>query len=1147
MTKEPNIFLSNRLEILYLNLKEHLFFNSTPFQRRLVVVYGPAMQSWLMLKMAQDPDLKVAMGIEFIYLNQALENLTKILQPPASQYLPSYLELALAIEKEIMEVFRSYPWLSATEQELWQPLIRYFKLNPTLTSSPLSLSAKMEKRLITLSQHLAKLFLNYGKFAHNLTTQWEKGPPKMWQHCLWRNLFHERSPWTSLTKVLERPLQFSSNIEIHFFSISFLSHTEFNFIGKISKDIPTYYYLISPCAMFWNDIRSDQESHYLRNFFEKKRYSLGQIDQLEELLRDRNALLANFGRMGREMVGQIQENNCLTHAQYALPRHTQKLDENFLSDELFFYESSDELTLLHAIQADILLMRNPQEGVLFNIETEDTSIQLHKTPNRRREVEILYHNLIGLMHKHPDLEPRDIIVMAPQIYDYIPYIEHAFGCKDSLSDFQILDGGLEVQSKMVQGFLQLLKMSESRWDASNLLQLFEHPAFQRKHQISQEDYYAIREWIVQSGIWWGDDWMHRNELLKRNHCRLGMSEETPIGTWDYGLSRLLLGLTNLLNADSQFPLDTKPYTSIDFSETELLGKWIRILHALRDDLNPLHDGSKMTVEDWANYFDCLLQSYFQPNFEDSQSLDEFHALKMQLDILRSSARTFKKALFPFQSMYMHLNNLLKQSAITYRENHVQAVRFCSLIPLRSIPAKVIAILGMQEGAFPRLEEFSSLNLAVGEKEVDYCPTPVDYDRYLFLEALHSAQDYLLISFQGYDQKDNKELQPSLVVTELFNYLDRHYTVKESKVWDCCYFTHPLNAFDEQYFLAHSTTRNFSLKDYETAKVFYEFPKKNPHCFIRRFEALDPILPETLPNGTLIDIRHLSEVARNPIKFHLNRILEIYLQEPEERIVKKEEDLKISAIDKYTLKRNGLKQSLKNVVYQAEKEGKLPFGLFKTVAINRLSQEIESLHARLKKESVSLNEIFQIEFCPTCREPFKKSENTWRFPPITLSYADNYQIHIVGNLSHATPKGLFAFGKDNVEEIWKIWPQFLAYQFACQLHPTGFEKHLILSEKQTSKSPFFDNPEPYLKQFVRYYALCHQHFSPLMPEWLTHVFHQDSARLQKELSKFFEDTFGTYKSPAIEWILNKNFLPKAEDLIESWQQEAQILLNDLIQW
>ncbi len=1144
MSHELNVFFSNHLDILYLNLKKNLFTNTAPFAKRLVIVYGPAMKAWLMLKIAQDPDLKVVLGIEFVYLNQAFENLMKLFNPAISHKFPCYLDLALTIEQEILTTLSSFEQLSQEEKSIWLPLIYYFKLDP-FPQEGFLLNKRLEKRLTTLSQHLAKYFLNYSRFANAMTEKWEKDPLSSWQQQIWKKLFGTQSLWLSLTRAFQESMQSPTNLQVHFFSISFLSSAEFSFIRKMSNEVPVYYYLISPCAVFWSDIRSDRESRFIQGFFEKQfgQFS-SQTEQLEELLRDRNALLANFGRMGREMLAQIEESPALVHAHYALPSHVAPHYDLDICENLYLYETNQPLTLLHALQTDMLLMHTPSEEILFNFENYDYSIQLHKAPNRRREIEILYHNLLNLMKNDPKLEPQHIIVMAPQIHDYIPYIKSFFGHESSLIDFQIMDLGSEATSEIVQTFLLLLKISECRWDVANLLQLFEQPSFQRKSGFSQSDCELIREWITQAGICWGDDLLHRNELLKRNHCRFGMVDETSVGTWDYGLTRLLLGLTNLLNNHSIYPLDTQPCSNIEFADIELLSKWVKLLHSLRDDLTLLHDQTRMSVEDWSYYFKSLLENYFQVDYENHATQEEWTHLQTQIDLLSSSVRASKSSLFPFHSVHDHLKNLLQQNGMIYRENYLQTVRFCSLIPLRSIPAKAIALLGMQAEVFPRKEEFSSLNLADSKDKSSYCPSVIDQDRFLFLEALHSAQDYLLMSYQGYEQNENKEQMPSLVVDELFAYLDRHYTIKAEAISHHCRFNHPLDAFNKIYFEKNSILHNFSVKDHQSAEVFYHVDKQQSHLFISHFKLTDCQLPDIFPSGSLIDIKHLTEAARHPIKFHLNRILEIYLEDKQDRILKKEEELKVSSLDKYILRRTALKQSLDKVLYQAEKEGKLPFGLFKTVAVNHLTEDINSIQNRLKKENVTQDEIFQIEFCLSTNKPLKLANNRWRFPAIQLNYSDDYHLNVVGSLSHVTPKGLFVFAKDNLEEMWKIWPQFLAYQYACQICPDKFEKKLILSEKQTSKTPFFDDPDPYLKKFIRYYAQCRQNFSPLMPEWLDDILKKDTSGLQKGLNQIYEDSFGAYRSLDLKWAFNRYRLPQAQNLLETWKNEAEDLLSDL---
>lgn len=1146
MAEQFEVFYSNRLEILYQNLKKSLFGSvSYPLARRLIIVYGPAMKNWLMLRMAQDEELSVATGLEFVYLNQTFDTLLHLFQAHPL-HIPNELEIALAIEKELKYFIYHFHELEEKDQSLWLPILSYLKIEKNSLSHFFCLTRKMEKRLIGLSQLLAQHFRDYGRYAPSLMQQWETSTLTGWQQQLWQRLFNGSLEWSYPCREFKRDLIVPPHYEIHFFSISFINRSEFEFLGYLARQTPVYYYALSPCAVFWSDIRSDKEASHLQMYWQQR---LGKessrVLQLEELLQDRNPLLANFGRLGREMAVCIEEQMAQCHSLYVLPSHVQELDPDFaLYDDLHLEETHAPLTLLHAIQADMLLMRNPQELSPIELKPDD-SIQMHIAPTLQREVQILYHNVLKLIEKEQgNLQPCDIIVMAPTIADYTPYIQTIFGSPESQLDFQILDLGMHIQNEMVQGFLQLLALSESRWDVTHLLQLFGHRALQRRFHLSQSDYYTIRDWIEKAGIRWGDDLQHRNELLERHHCQNRMIEQTGIGTWDYGLTRLLTGLTTNMSSSS-LELDTLPCDHIDFSQGDLLGQWIRLLHALRDDLAPLHDRSQMTLSDWTDYLVCLLDHYFQPDLNDEQSIEDYEDLKDQFERLRAASKSFKETTYSFQTVKMHLQNLMKHKGIVYRENQVQTVRFCSMMPLRSIPAKVVALLGMQEGGFPRPTHSSSLNLMLGQELAHYCPSATDLDRYLFLESLHSASDYLLISYQGYNYKEAKEYHPSLVIEELFSYLDKFYTLEGKKPSDTCTYLHPFDSFHESYFQSDSRLPNYSLRDYRAAQVYYKTDKQAPHRFIQEFIlTVEPELAQT-DKSLIIELKHLLAAVRNPIKFHLNQALDIYIEKEEDRQIKNDEEFSLSALDKYVLKQSALKEPIRAVLNRAEKEGKMPFGLFKEVASRHLKEEADELQQRLQKHQLSRNDLFQIEFCSNCTKPIQFEPDYWLIPAPSLTYENGRTIQIVGKLPYVTTKGLIVLSRGSLTETWKAWPQFLLYLYATSWHPDKLDHQLIMTHAAQPKAPFFDDPFPYLKQLIDYYHVCLKTFSPLMPDWIPAILKGDINELQEKMQQTFSVGFGEYPHHDLRWILHKDYLPNSQQIIEKWQEQAEFLLADLV--
>lgn len=1148
MGNKLNIYFSNKLEILYQKLKCSLFDRTTnPLRKRLVVVHCPAMKSWLMLRMAQDPDLEIAMGIEFVYLNQAFEHLLSLTSPEINFHSPSSIELALAMEKELRETFNHLNQLQDDEYQLWKPLIQYLKLEQFNPAQPLS--RKIEKRLIGLSQQLARLFLDYGRFAPRMIAQWESDAPRNWQSQLWRRIFNHQYRWNNPSHILTNINRSHISFSFYFFSISFLTSSEFQCLNQLSKNTNIDYFLLSPCAVFWSDIRSDRESAYISSIWQKKLGSESpQIMNLEELLRNRNPLLANFGRMGREMACEIEESHAMTHALYALPDHVKSINETlFDHEDLLLTESSTPLTLLHALQADLLMMRNPNEFPPIDL-SDGTSIQIHIASCKRREIQILYHNLLALIESDLSIIPSDIIVMSPQITEYAPYIHAFFGSEESQIDFQLMDLGMQMQSGLVQGFLHLINLSESRWDANNLLQLFEHPFFRRRHQLSKSDNEAFRKWIEEAGVRWGNDTLHRNELLKRNYCEKGMADETPVGTWEYGLSRLLLGLTTHIDDNKTSLLEEFPCLTLDFTQAELLGKYIKLVHSLLDDLAPLHNHTQMAIEDWANYLTCLLDSYFVPIYNESDSIEEYENLKNKLEILKKLSASIKDYQFSFESVKTHLISLFQHREMTYRENHLQAVRFCTLMPLRSIPAKVIAILGMQEGAFPRIDQHTSLNCMIGNELADYVPTSSDHDRYLFLEALHSAQEYLLLSYHTQGQQESKEPQASLVVDELLNYLNRHYLINGKKVIESIVFKHPIDPFDKQYFTDDRTLRSYSEHDYDAAMTFQQTTKKAPHGFLSKFSLTDHPESESNQKKSIIELHSLTTAAKDPVKLYLNKKLEIYLQTDEDRRYVVDEELSISNIDKFNIRTAGLKEPFGSVIHKAEKEGQLPFGLFKTVAVNKIKKEISELHTGLAKYGITPNQIFQIEFCTSCSNPIQVDHDRWLFPAVEIDIGEGKQISVIGKITHASPLGMLHTKDCNLSHAWESFPQFLLYCIAAKSSPIKFEPNLIFAKKGIQKNSFFDDPYHLLKKLVNYHALCLNNLSPLYPEWIPYILKQDVDGLQNKMNIDLwgkDDRFQNFRLKYMEWVLNKHNMPNANEIIHNWKPLADDLFADLI--
>ena len=197
------------------------------------------------------------------------------------------------------------------------------------------------------------------------------------------------------------------------------------------------------------------------------------------------------------------------------------------------YVQSESKTVLESVQQDLLNLRNPSEGEPLSFP-EDHSIQIHGSPTVLREVQIVREKILDLVLK--GVQPHEMIVMAPDIMDYEPFIKQIFPPEEGL-DVQIMDVRQSTQSPLVQGFLQLIELPAGRWDALAVTTLFESPPFMRKHKLKKEDLTLFKEWIKGCGVRWGENQSHREELLQRDHCLQGDVEPSTAGTWQFGWDR----------------------------------------------------------------------------------------------------------------------------------------------------------------------------------------------------------------------------------------------------------------------------------------------------------------------------------------------------------------------------------------------------------------------------------------------------------------------------------------------------------------------------------------------------------------------------------------------------------------------------------
>lgn len=1154
MSSVPCVFFSNRVEVLFQQLKAALFFTgSQPLTRRIVIVPSPAMKSWLLFQMARDPSLGIAAGMEIGFIDEKIEALSALISPASLTQEPQELELCLALEKEILGIIQAYPNMPAKEQNLWRPLLAYLNIEPI---ESLIFTEKSTKRILTLAATLGRLFIHYGRFGERLIENWRQDKfLGGWQEQLWRRLEIFFHPWNypsrKLLSLQWDPFPDLGDIQVHLFGLSYLAPLHHRLLMKLGKYIPLNYYLMSPCQKFWSDILSDKEGVKLKSYWQDKGAGQAQQLALEDYLRDNNPLLANFGRLGREMALQMETSQAVSFEQYALPASITEFSsyQQLLDSELLLTSSPTPLSLLEAVQTDIALLRNPEGSCNPEFNEYDGTIQVHAAPKRMREVQAIYDALMAIFDKHKQddepVTPGDVVVMAPDMGEYAPFINSIFGTSECTIDHQVMDVHMPAQNRFIQAFLHLLKLPFTRWDSISLLRLFDYDSFMRCHRLTAEDVGILRNWIKSAGIRWGKDHVHRNELLKRDHCQREMCEESWAGTWEHGLGRLLEGLA-MISHERRAGTATEyfaPLDCVDAAQGELLGKLVFLLRSLIEDLKPLHDNSMLTLADWSKYLRCLCEAYFSTGINEDD-LEGYRTLMRHIDMFGRAANRFGSEVFAFDSIRRQLERTLQNRTSDHRETHLNAIRFCSLLPMRAVPAKVLVLIGMQDGAFPRTEEHFSFNLLLHSPQADYYPSQIDFDRYLFLESLLSARKYFLMSYIAQAPGDPREQPPSLLITELLVYLDKAYKLPAKKVSDACHFRHSTLPFDKDYFSPNAVFKSYSNSHYAAAKAYYCSEKKSQHNFLPAFASYFPGGPDKF-DEIIVDLSDLAAFAKNPLKTYFNKTLGIYLEKEEDRTVKCNEELELSPLDAAILSREGLFVPAEKLLERAEMIGRLPRGPFRKISTEKIMHDLDKLQANLHRHGVMAGQIFPMEFSGSHLKPHF-SGSMWKVPALDIETPRGRKIKVIGKFEAVSAQGLIVFIGDGLEESIKVWPLALVFSCLVKEYTLSLFQKVIFAKgaKAQSKQTDFDDPQKSLGQYLDYYLTAKTSASPLLPAWTPSIMSGDIEELQKKYPKGTDDRFQQVHDEYLKWLGSTCAETDLASAVERWQIPAQELFAGL---
>ena len=832
MPSNLHIFTGNHLDILADALAE-LVGKPSPaegisyLRPEIIVVQSKGMQRWISMALARRNG--ICANVTFPFPNAFLETTFSTVTgrtPESSSFDPSVLTF------RIMVLLRKL--MDSAE---FAPVRRYLSDDP----SPL--------KYYQLSQKIGDVFDQYLVFRPEMIMAWEKGDqahiPKeaIWQYVLWQKLYCESNELHRAglqRKLVQRLMDTNRSIanlpgRVSLFGISYLPVFHLQVLNALAYRIPVHLFLLNPCRQYWTDIVSDQQWIHLRSQNQD-----GSISQEEFHAERGNRLLASWGGQGKRFFG-------ITHQ---LEGDVIELFEDYPSD-----------TLLGRIQQDILdlidLHRDTSDKNSF---VPDGSLQIHVCHSPMREVEVLHDQLLGILDHNDDLFPGDILVMTPDIATYAPYVHAVFGKTGAGGEitipYSVADQSILKESRLVEAFLRVLQLNESRFEASRILGLLEYSTIRRRFCIEVGDLPQIESWVRETNIRWGWDGAER-----KKHGLPQYSENT----WRTGLDRLLLGYAMSSGHESLFA-GISPHEGIEGSDSQVLGAFVHFvetLHLLLDDIPVQAD-----LHQWFTRFMTIIDLLFEPIETTSHEIQELREVIGQLERIGDCVVDSEK--ISFEVVHQYLVDNLGRS--TYGTGFLTgAVTFCAMLPMRSIPAKVICLLGMQHDAFPQDLREPGFSLIAAEPRMGD-RSKRDDDKYLFLEALMCSGRIFYISYIGRDIQDNAAKPPSVLVNELLEYVDEDLGIPI----DPLITEHPLQPFSPDYFNCENKRLfSYSKENQEASRLLGSIGEFHPF-----FSA-----PIGMPSESWrqCDLNQLARFFAHPIQFLMQQRLGIYFQQTTEPI------------------------------------------------------------------------------------------------------------------------------------------------------------------------------------------------------------------------------------------------------------------------
>ncbi|MGA3256168.1 MAG: exodeoxyribonuclease V subunit gamma, partial [Mycobacterium sp.] len=611
-------------------------------------------------------------------------------------------------------------------------------------------------RRYAVARRLAGLFASYARQRPQLLVDWLDGnagdldDDLAWQPQLWRALVaavpadppHNRHDKT-VARLRESPSELPARLSL--FGHTRLPGTDVELLDALAVHHELHLWLPHPSDDLWRAL-SGVHGAVPRRADTSHRA----VD---------HPLLATLGRDLRELQRGLPEN---------------PITDEYLSGAI----KSD--TLLGWLQSDIAANVVRPDG--RSLAADDRSVQVHSCHGPARQVDVLREVLLGLLADDPTLEPRDILVMCPDIETYAPLIVADFGLGDVVHGahpahrlrVRLADRALTQTNLLLGVASQLLTLAGGRVTASEVLNLAQAAPVRARFSFSDDDLEGITRWVRQSNIRWGFDQEHRRPF----------GVDFVHNTWRFGIDRVLAGVA--MSDDSHAWIDhTLPLDDVSSNRVELAGQFAEYIDRLQRAVDSLT--AARPLQEWlaalSDGITLLTRLDDKDAWQTSQMQREF------AEVLRTAGPRADTAMrLPDVRALLQRHLAGRPTRANFRTG---TLTVCTMVPMRSVPHRVVCMVGLDDGIFPRLgvvdgDDVLARDPMTGERDIR------SEDRQLLLDAIGAATGHLVITYTGANEYSGQRRPPAVPLAELLDTLDMTTT---EKVRARVVVEHPLQPFD----------------------------------------------------------------------------------------------------------------------------------------------------------------------------------------------------------------------------------------------------------------------------------------------------------------------------------------------------------------